>query len=197
MPFVLAQAAADLPVGISTDKLIYSTLIIFCLRLCDMTIDTLRVMSMVRGLKWRTAGLGFMQALIFIATLAQVLTPPIHPYQMLGYALGFSVGTLIGMTIGARISSAFLLFHVISRKSAQEICDGLRVAGFAVTTVAGEGREGPLMVLYVVMKRTQGREALKFVRSIDKEAFVVSQPIERAMGGYVPQIVNPGASGHP
>ncbi len=195
MFFSLAEAAAAQPPQFDMEKVYYATLIVFFLRLCDMTIDTLRVMSMVRGLKWRTAGLGFMQAMIFIATLAQVLTPPIHLIQMLGYALGFSAGTLIGMTIGGRISSTFLLFHVISRKSAQEICDALRAAGFAVTTVSGEGREGPLMVLYAVMKRSQGGEALKLVRSMDQDAFVVSQPIERAMGGYIPQIVNPGGSG--
>ena len=38
--------------------------VIFGLRICDVSLDTLRVLFSVRGARWAAAGLGFFQSLI-------------------------------------------------------------------------------------------------------------------------------------
>ncbi|MBI3176566.1 MAG: hypothetical protein HYZ35_01115, partial [Chloroflexi bacterium] len=51
-----------------------SALFIFALRLADMTLDTLRVLFMMRGRKLTAGLIGFAQATIFVIAISQVLS---------------------------------------------------------------------------------------------------------------------------
>ena len=173
---------------------VLGALLIFACRVTDMSIDTLRVLSLVRGHKFRAALFGFLEAGIFIVALAQVFRPPIHWLQMLGYAAGFGVGTLIGVTIAQRVSSEFVLMRVLSRENGTAICERLRGDGIAVTSVVGEGRDGPVLILFSVVRRGPGRHALEVVREADPKAFVVLEPIQQAIGGYIPNLLARGVA---
>lgn len=160
--------------------------LIFICRVTDMSIDTLRVISMVRGHKIIAAALGFMEAAIFIFALVHVLRPPIEAIHMLAYAAGFGTGTLVGLTIAGKVSSSFLLVQVVSRSNSRAIGDMLREIGLGVTAVSGEGRQGTVPILFSVIRRAHAKEVLKEIRQADPKAFLLMTPIERAFGGFVP-----------
>jgi len=167
---------------------------IFLCRVSDVSIDTLRVISIVKGQRVLAALFGMLASGIFIVALATIFRPPIHWLQMVGYAGGFGVGTLVGMTLAARLSSEFVLFRVLSRPPGGPIGDRLRSDGFAVTAVAGQGRDGPVEILFGVVRRSQARKALNLVRAVDAKAFVVLEPVQHAAGGYVPRFIGPGVA---
>lgn len=163
-------------------------LLIFVLRVTDVSVDTLRILSMVKGHKWRAAALGALEAGVFICAISHVLRPPVHWIQMTGYALGFGVGTLVGITIAQRISSTFVLLRVLSRSKSPEIRQRLLDDGFRVICVRGEGKLGPVDILFGVMNRRMVMHAMELVSQIDPEAFVVVEQVEHAMGGNVPSL---------
>ena len=167
---------------------------IFLCRVSDVSIDTLRVVSIVKGHRGLAAVFGTLEAGIFIVALATMLRPPIHWLQMVGYAAGFGVGTLVGMTLAARLSSEFVLFRVLSRPPGGPIGDRLRSDGFAVTAVASQGRDGPVEILFGVVRRSQARRALDLVRAVDEKAFIVLEPVQHAAGGHVPRFIGPGVA---
>ncbi len=168
--------------------------IVFALRVLDMSIDTFRVMSLVRGHRVRAAIFGFLEAGIFIVAIAQVLRPPVHWMQMLGYASGFAVGTYIGTVLAHWVSSEHVLLRILSRPHGKTICHTLRDRGFAVTEVMGEGRDGPVPVLFSVVDRAHGREVLELVRGVDEKAFVLADPVRRPKGGFIPRPFRPWVS---
>jgi hypothetical protein len=55
--------------NVSAQSTLLGALLIFLLRLSDMTLDTLRLMFTMRGHKWLTAFVGFMQAAIVIVAI--------------------------------------------------------------------------------------------------------------------------------
>ncbi|MGB2754560.1 MAG: DUF5698 domain-containing protein [Phycisphaerae bacterium] len=167
---------------------------IFLCRVSDVSIDTLRVISIVKGQRVLAAVFGMLASGIFIVALATIFRPPIHWLQMVGYAAGFGIGTLVGMTLATRLSSEFVLFRVLSRPPGGPISDRLRSGGFAVTAVAGEGRDGPVEILFSVVRRSQARKALDLVRAVDAKAFVVLEPVQHAAGGHVPRFIGPGVA---
>ena len=167
---------------------------IFLCRVSDVSIDTLRVISIVKGQRVLAALFGMLASGIFIVALATIFRPPIHWLQMVGYAGGFGVGTLVGMTLAARLSAEFVLLRVLSRPPGGPISDRLRSGGFAVTAVAGQGRDGPVEILFGVVRRSQARKALNLVRAVDAKAFVVLEPVQHAAGGYVPRFIGPGVA---
>ncbi|MDI9432254.1 MAG: DUF5698 domain-containing protein [Planctomycetota bacterium] len=162
--------------------------LIFVLRVMDMSVDSVRVISMVKGYRLRAALLGTVEAGIFIFAISQVLSSPMQWQQMVGYALGFGVGTFTGSTIAGRLASNFTLLRCLSRTSAQQIAERLRDQGHRVTAVRGEGRDGPVLILFSVMERDLAEDAMAAIRQIDDQAFVITEPIDRAVGGYVPRL---------
>jgi uncharacterized protein YebE (UPF0316 family) len=180
--------------GADWQRVALGAVFIFICRVSDVSIDTLRVVSIVKGQRGLAAVFGTLEAGIFVVALASVFRPPIHWLQMVGYAAGFGVGTLVGMTLATRFSSEFVLFRVLSRLAGGPIGDRLRSGGFAVTAVAGEGRDGPVEILFSVVRRSQAREALELVRAVDAKAFVVLEPVQHAAGGHVPRFIGPGVA---
>lgn len=165
-------------------------LFIFVLRVCDMSVDTLRVMSMVRGRKIRATLFALIEATIFITAIVKVLSPPIEVWDMIGFACGFAGGTYAGMTVAKLLATDHVLIRVISPKHGEQICQSLRSVGFAVTVLQGEGRNGAVPILFSVVDRGDGERFLGLVRQVDPDAFVVTEPIDLAAGGFVPRPVN-------
>jgi uncharacterized protein YebE (UPF0316 family) len=160
--------------------------LIFLLRVTDMAIDSLRVLNMVKGHKGRAALAGFCEALVFIYALTQVLQPPMHWAHMLGYAAGFAGGTFVGTAVAGKFMSRFMLLRILSREHADPIAERLRDADYRVTSMQGQGRYGPVQILFSLMLRKNAQKALSIVQDIDPDCFVVIENVDRAVGGFIP-----------
>jgi uncharacterized protein YebE (UPF0316 family) len=171
---------------------ILGTLLIFCLRIIDVSLGTMRMIYTIRGRRFVAAGLGLVEASVFIFAISRVMREMHDPMRMVGYAAGFACGTLLGMTIEKWIAGGSLLFRIIARKHPHELTDALRKANYGVTLVHGEGRDGPVLVLFVVAPRKLGGRVLKQIQEIEPTAFITIDPISRAIGGHVPHVVPVG-----
>lgn len=164
-----------------------AALLIFILRIADVAIGTMRVMYVVRGQRLMAGTLALLESLIFIFAISRVFQN-LNTAKMLGYAAGFGVGTLVGITIENWIASGFILVRIISREKSAQMRDRLRECGFGVTVVHGEGREGNVMILFIVAPRRRGKEILPLINQVDDSAFVTIESINRAIGGYIPHV---------
>jgi len=61
-----------------------------------MTLDTLRVLVVMRGRRKTAWVLGFFQSLIFVIAITSVLSNLDNPLNILGYAAGFATGIVVG-----------------------------------------------------------------------------------------------------
>jgi uncharacterized protein YebE (UPF0316 family) len=104
---------------------------------------------------------------------------------MVGYAAGFAAGTFAGITIEQWIGSGTILARIITRPPYQNLAQALRDAAFGVTVTQGEGREGEVVLLFVVAPRRRTNELLKIMHTHDPEAFVTIDSVNHAEGGYV------------
>lgn len=170
---------------------ILGALIIFVLRICDVSIGTMRVMFTVRGARWFAAGLGFVEAAIWLLAVRQVFDQLGNWWNVVGYAGGFAMGTFVGITIERWIGTGWVLLRVISVDKAVDLRARLRDANFGVTSVTGEGRSGRNEVLFVVARRRRGGEALRLINETDEKAFVTIDPVTPASGGYLPHVAPP------
>jgi uncharacterized protein YebE (UPF0316 family) len=171
-------------------SLLLGALLIFLLRVTDVSIGSMRVIYMVRGQRLVAALLGFLESGIFIIAISQVLRPPLEWPKMIGYAAGFAVGTALGVTIERWIASGYLVARIISREKFDQLRERLVGAGFGVTAISAEGREGHRQILFVVCQRRRGDELLKIVQELDPRAFVTIDPVSRAIGGYIPHVAS-------
>jgi uncharacterized protein YebE (UPF0316 family) len=162
-------------------------LLIFSLRIVDVSIGTLRVMYMVRGERAKTVPLAFVESGVWVFAITRIVKQVDNPLNMLAFAAGYAAGTMVGMTLERWIASGHILVRVISDKADHgELLGAIRGAGFGVTVVHGQGRAGEQAILFVVALRRRGRELLDLIRRLDDDAFVTVDPVSRAIGGYLP-----------
>jgi uncharacterized protein YebE (UPF0316 family) len=161
-------------------------LFIFCLRILDVSVGTLRVMYMVRGDRAKAVPLAFFESLIWVFAISRIMHEVDNYTNMLAFAAGFAAGTMVGMSLERWIASGFVLFRVISEVGKEKLAGEIRAAGFGVTLVTGEGREGEQEVLFIVALRRRANELLELIRRVDEAAFVTIDPVQKAMGGYLP-----------
>ena len=166
-------------------------LLIFVLRICDVSVGTLRTLYMVRGDRLRAVPLAFAESGIWVIAISRVMRDLDEPLKLFAYAAGFATGTFIGITLEKWIASGWLIVRIVGSDEDRGLVARVRGAGFGVTVVQGEGRQGPQSVLFVVTLRKRGPELLDLIRASDPDAFVTFDTVQTAMGGYLPQYPGP------
>lgn len=161
-------------------------LFIFCLRLCDVSIGTLRTLYVVRGDRWKAVPLAFIESLVWIIAIARIMKDVTsgHSYNIIAYAGGYASGVFIGITIERWIASGWVLVRIITRND--DLPSAVRAANFGVTQLTGEGRHGEQSVLFIVASRRRGDELLRLIQNTDEDAFVTVDAVNTPMGGYLP-----------
>jgi uncharacterized protein YebE (UPF0316 family) len=168
-------------------------LLIFCLRICDVSIGTVRVIYTIRGNRVASATLGFLESLIWIFAISRAIAYVNNPMSMIAWAGGFAAGTVLGITLEKWIATGHILMRIISVARAEQLRDVLRGGSVGVTAVPAEGRGGALLVLFCVAPRKRGNELIKTVQTIDPDAFITIDPVSQAIGGYLPGVVEASA----
>ncbi|MFN2564332.1 MAG: DUF2179 domain-containing protein [Gemmatimonadaceae bacterium] len=163
----------------------WGPLVIFGLRIVDVSLDTMRVLSAVRGERWVAAGLGFFQALIWIVVVGNAIRFLDSVWHVLGYAGGFGAGTLVGISIEHALAYGVATVRVVSRDGGVEIAQALRAKGYGVTEFGGQGRDGRVEILNSVVQRQDLEEVMRIVDRWDPAAFVTVEEPKLLRGGSV------------
>jgi len=161
-----------------------SALLIFALRVSDMTLDTLRVLFVMRGKKRIAWILGFFQSAIFVLAIGRVLTQLDNPLNIIGYAAGFATGNVVGMLIEERIAMGHILINIISSRLGTAIADHLRQNGYAVTEVSARGKDGMVSMINCSVLRKQVDAVRELVNEIDPEAFITAEDVRPVRRGF-------------
>jgi uncharacterized protein YebE (UPF0316 family) len=157
---------------------------IFALRVGDMTLDTIRVLFVMRGRRLLAWILGFMQALIFVVAISSVLANLDNPLNVIGYAAGFATGVVIGMIIEDRLAIGHIHFTIISSVRGAVIAEMLRESGFAVTEIPARGKNGTVSVLHCDVTRRDMDNVETVVLENDPEAFMTAEDVRPVRRGF-------------
>lgn len=155
----------------------WGALIIFALRIVDVSLDTMRVIFMIRGKRAIAGVLGFFMALTWILAAGNAMKHLGSPLHLLGYAAGYATGVMVGMTIERLVAYGLASVRIVSRLGGVEIAEALRERGYGVTEHGAFGREGKVEIVTSVVQRAHMPEVLGIVDQFDPQAFVtVDEP---------------------
>src|SRR5690554_4207397 len=115
----------------------WGPLVIFCLRIVDVSLATLRMLLAVRGFKYIAPVIGFFEVMIWVLAVGTVIRHLGSPMHLIGYAGGFATGTLVGLMLEERMAFGMATVRVVSRYGGVELAEALRERGFGVTEFAG------------------------------------------------------------
>lgn len=146
-------------------------LFIFVARVVDVSMGTLRIIFVSRGMRIRAALLGFVEVLLWLIIVTQIFQNLDNWVNYIAYAGGFSVGTFLGITFERKLKVGTVIIRVITNEDASGLISRLKNAGFMITRVGAEGGNGPVEIIFTIIKRKRWNEAIEIIESFDKEAF--------------------------
>ncbi|UYN92763.1 MAG: DUF2179 domain-containing protein [Anaerolineales bacterium] len=159
---------------------------VFMLRVINQSLDTLRVVMMLRGRKVATWILGFLETVIFIVALSSVITGLDNVLNIIGYSAGFATGNTLGMWVEDRLAIGYINLRVVSRKRGTAVVELLRAEGYGVTEIPARGKDGTVSLLNLSVRRKEVDEVQRLVESVDDTAFITSEetrPLRRGFWG--------------
>lgn len=147
--------------------------VIFFLRISDVSLATVRMLLMVRNRKLLVPILAFFEVSIWVFAVATVVQHLSSPWHLMGYAGGYATGNIVGMLIEERLALGLATVRTMVADGGAELAATLRVSGYAVTEMAGRGRDGAVEVLYSVMHRRRVAPYVRMVNEGAPDSFVV------------------------
>lgn len=165
--------------------------LIFFARILDVSLGTVRMITVISGHRFVSAALGFVEVLIWVLAVGGAVEHLDNPVAVLAFAGGFAVGTLVGMTIENRLAIGFRVVRVINPQPALNLAGSLRSEGYAATRLEGEDRVGPVEIVFVPVRRRAVPALLACIGLITPDAFLSVERAER-VSGFVPLVGNGG-----
>jgi uncharacterized protein YebE (UPF0316 family) len=148
-------------------------------RIIDVSLDTIRMVSVVQGRRAFAAVLGFFQAVVFISAVAKVLLNMSQPVYAIAYALGFATGTYLGMVIEQRLAFGKQLVFLLTPKG-RELAKVLRAADFLLAELEGRTQDGDLTILCVEIARREAQKLIRMASAVDERCVVIVHDIRRS-----------------
>lgn len=167
---------------------ILTGLAIFFARVVDVTLGTVRTLSIVHGRMKLAFVLGFIEISIWLVVISTVVKKIAEePWLGAFYALGFASGNVFGIWLEKKMAHGNLILRVITRgEVGREVAGMLRREGYGVTTFQGEGAGGPVTELYIVCRRKDLKGIMRLIRTKDPDPFYVTE-----LAGEVNRIIRP------
>jgi len=154
-------------------------------RITDVSLDTVRTVSIVQGRRVFAAVLGFFQALIFVGAVAKVLLNMNQPAYALAYGVGFALGTYLGITIEQRLAFGSQLVILLTHKG-PKLVEVLRAADYRLAEMSGRTLDGHSTIVCVEVLRRQTQKLIRLASAVDERCVVIVNDIrlpERTQGG--------------
>ncbi len=168
----------------STTVLITSCLIVLA-RITDVSLDTIRTVSIIQGRRGFATVLGFFEAVVYICAVAKVLLNMNQPVYALAYGLGFAAGTYLGMVIEQRLAFGNQVVLLLTSKG-RELAELLRSRDYYAAELKGRIHEGDLTILGVEIPRCNAQKLIRLARSVDEHCDFIVHDIRLAhFGGRV------------
>jgi uncharacterized protein YebE (UPF0316 family) len=161
-------------------------ILVFCARVMDVTLGTLRIIFISRGRRKLAPLLGFFEVLIWIVVVSQIMQNLHSPLSFIAYAAGFATGNYVGMLIEDKLAIGTLIVRVIVPQEASLLMAQLAAAGYGVTSIDAHGTMGAVTLIYTVVKRKDLYDVMTIIQNSHPKAFTSVEEVRSTHEGIFP-----------
>jgi len=161
-------------------------LLIFSARIIDVSIGTVRILSLFRGNKFWTPILGFFEVLIWLLAIRSIFMNLTNPVCYIAYAAGFATGSYVGMLLEEKVAIGYAVVRVITRKDPTTLSHVLKAEGFGVTSIDGKGTTGGVYMVFTIISRRDIDKVVGMIRRFHPRAFYSVEDVRSVVEGVFP-----------
>lgn len=160
---------------------------IFCARICDVSLGTIRVIFISKGIKYLAPIIGFFEVIIWLLAIGQVMNNLTNIVAYVAYGAGFASGTFIGMLIEEKISLGLTSVRIITKEDPAELMKYLRSNDYGVTSIDGEGATGKVKMVFTIIKRQDLQHVVGIIKQYHPNAFYSIEEVKSVAEGVFPE----------
>lgn len=162
-------------------------LMIFCARVCDMSLDTIRVIFVSKGIKYLPPVIGFFEVIIWLVAIGQVMNNLTNVVCYLAYGAGFATGTFVGMAIEEKLSLGLTSVRIITKEDPVDLMQYLRQHNYGVTSIDAEGGTGKVKMVFTIIKRQDLGHVVSIIKQFNPNAFYSIEEVKSVAEGVFPE----------
>src|SRR5688500_3183067 len=155
-------------------------LLIFCARIGDVSINTIRIIYVLGGRRWTATLLGFFESFIWLMAIRQIFEHMDNWLCYVAYPAGFASGIFVGMMIEERIAYGKVIVRIITRKDIAEWLEYINKPYHRYTHVNAQGPDGHENLVFTVLERERLEDLLFKLKEILPSAFYTVEKVNRA-----------------
>ncbi|HNR98518.1 MAG TPA: DUF2179 domain-containing protein [Planctomycetota bacterium] len=161
--------------------------LIFCARVIDVSMGTVRMILVTRGIRWLAPMIGFFEVILWLLAMGQIMLNLSNPACYVAFGAGYATGTYVGMLIESRLNIGKAVIETITARPAQGLVDKLRQANCGVTSFDALGANGPVKIIFSVIERRDMARVIALIKEFDPAAFYTISDVKHASEGVFPQ----------
>lgn len=166
--------------------------LIVCFIICfakiiEISIQSVRVVFLVKGERIIASILAFIECLIWGFVIAAILSSlGNNLYWLMAYCVGFAIGIFLGSIIENKIAlGTTSLFIMVSGECVSKVSSYLCEVNKGFTVLHGEGSRGNMDVMIIVVARKEAKFVMQKINTLcDGKVFVISSEVSKFVGGY-------------
>lgn len=160
--------------------------LIFLARVCDVTLGTLRFIFIAKGMRKLAPLLGFVEVLIWVLAVREVMVNLRNIACFLAYGGGFAMGNYVGMWLEEKLSIGMALVRVVFKTDPTPLMEFMKNNDLGYTIVKGEGTREKVKILFSVVKRKDLDHIFAAIATFNNHAFYTVENIRSASEGIFP-----------
>lgn len=162
--------------------------LLICLaRITDVSIGTVKIIFVIKGYRYVALFLAFVEIIVWLIAIGQVVKNLDNIPNVIGYALGFSLGNFIGMVIENKIALGNVIIRIITKNVDLDLISQLRKTQYGLTVLQAEGSTGPVNIIFMVIKRSDLSNIVSVIKEHNSNAFYSIEDVRYVAEGIFPK----------
>jgi uncharacterized protein YebE (UPF0316 family) len=159
-------------------SLVMIPVFIFLARILDVSMGTVRIIFISKGMRYLAPVIGFFEILVWLFAISQIMLNLTNPLNYIAYAGGFALGTFIGMLIEEMLAMGYLSVIITTSKDPAEMVGKLDMAGYKITVVDTQGGTKDRKMIFVIIKRDKLRNVINIIKEVDANVFYAVENVK-------------------
>jgi len=147
-------------------------LLIFLARICDVSMETIRVIYISKGIKYLAPIIAFFEIVIWLLAMEVVMKDLSNIANFLAFAFGFAMGTYTGLVIEEKLSIGMVIMRIVTTEESNDgIVSFMQSENYGITTLDATGSRGNVKMILSLVSRADVARITEHIQSINPHAF--------------------------
>lgn len=161
-------------------------ILIFLSRIVDVSMGTVRIIFVSKGMKYLAPVIGFFEVLIWLIVVSQIMQNLTNPINYLAYAAGFATGNFVGIYLEQRLAMGNMLLRIITQKKAKELIQYFQADGHYVTHMPAKSNTGNVDIIFLPVRRKEIDKVVDMVKVFNPDAIYTLAELRHISSSALP-----------